>query len=204
LNRLHKPPGCPHQPDLSGFVHEPDRSRSAEPGTCALPGYVLGYLPSTLMSMGEAAGQAPQAEPAQWLTLVLAAGLGAAAVPVGARHVSPLQGPASPLLQPASSLWAPWRESGRAHGVHPGSLGAMIGSFKSSVSRRAGRDLNSGNIWQRNYYEHILRNEANYEKIAGYIMDNPANWEQDDENPLGHPLGRKNDTKPFLQGHSSH
>ena len=48
----------------------------------ALLGYVLGYLPSTLMSMGEAAGQAPQAEPAQWLTLLLAAGLGAAAVAV--------------------------------------------------------------------------------------------------------------------------
>jgi hypothetical protein len=45
----------------------------------ALLGYVLGYLPSTLMSMGEAAGQVPQAEPPQWLTLVLAAGLGAVA-----------------------------------------------------------------------------------------------------------------------------
>jgi hypothetical protein len=45
----------------------------------ALLGYVLGYLPSTLMSMGEAAGQVPQAEPPQWVTLLLAAGLGAVA-----------------------------------------------------------------------------------------------------------------------------
>jgi hypothetical protein len=45
----------------------------------ALLGYVLGYLPSTLMSMGEAAGQAAQAEPPQWITLLLAAGLGAVA-----------------------------------------------------------------------------------------------------------------------------
>jgi hypothetical protein len=45
----------------------------------ALLGYVLGYLPSTLMSMGETAGQTAQAEPPQWLILVLAAGLGAAA-----------------------------------------------------------------------------------------------------------------------------
>jgi hypothetical protein len=43
----------------------------------ALLGYGLGYLPSTLMSMGEAAGQVPQAEPPQWITLLLAAGLGA-------------------------------------------------------------------------------------------------------------------------------
>jgi hypothetical protein len=45
----------------------------------ALLGYVLGYLPSTLMSMGQAASQTPQVEPPQWVTLVLAAGLGAAA-----------------------------------------------------------------------------------------------------------------------------
>jgi len=45
----------------------------------ALLGYVLGYLPSTLMSMGETAGQAAQVEPPQWVTLLLAAGLGAAA-----------------------------------------------------------------------------------------------------------------------------
>jgi hypothetical protein len=45
----------------------------------ALLGYVLGYLPSTLMNMGEAATQTPQAEPPQWLTLLLAAGLGAVA-----------------------------------------------------------------------------------------------------------------------------
>jgi hypothetical protein len=45
----------------------------------ALSGYVLGYLPSTLMSMGEVAAQAPQAEPPEWVTLLLAAGLGAVA-----------------------------------------------------------------------------------------------------------------------------
>jgi REP element-mobilizing transposase RayT len=43
--------------------------------------------------------------------------------------------------------------------------------------------LDSGNIWQRNYYEHILRDEADYERIAGYILDNPVNWDQDEENP---------------------
>ena len=45
----------------------------------ALLGYVLGYLPSTLMSLGEAATQTTQAEPPEWATLLLAAGLGAAA-----------------------------------------------------------------------------------------------------------------------------
>jgi magnesium-transporting ATPase (P-type) len=45
----------------------------------ALLSYVLGYLPSTLMSLGETAEQAPQAEPAQWIVLLLAALLGAVA-----------------------------------------------------------------------------------------------------------------------------
>ena len=45
----------------------------------ALLGYVLGYLPSTLMSMGEAAAQTPMAEPPQWVSLLLAAALGAVA-----------------------------------------------------------------------------------------------------------------------------
>ena len=38
-----------------------------------------------------------------------------------------------------------------------GSLSTIIRTFKSSVTRRAGREMNTSNIWQRNYYEHILR-----------------------------------------------
>jgi hypothetical protein len=45
----------------------------------ALVAYVLGYLPSTLMSLGESASQSQAAEPPQWLVLLLAAGLGAVA-----------------------------------------------------------------------------------------------------------------------------
>jgi REP element-mobilizing transposase RayT len=65
----------------------------------------------------------------------------------------------------------------------PKSLGSFIAGFKASVTSRAGHELNSGNIWQRNFYEHILRDQADYERIAGYILDNPLNWEQDEENP---------------------
>lgn len=55
----------------------------------------------------------------------------------GATHASPLQ-----------------KRTTYPHGPAPRSLGAIVGSFKSSVTRRAGRELNSANIWQRNYYEH--------------------------------------------------
>lgn len=38
-------------------------------------------------------------------------------------------------------------------------------------------------LWQRNYYEHIIRDQTDYERIVGYILDNPANWDKDEENP---------------------
>jgi len=41
----------------------------------------------------------------------------------------------------------------------------------------------SGKLWQRNYYEHILRNEDELNRIRQYIRDNPLNWGTDEENP---------------------
>ncbi len=40
-----------------------------------------------------------------------------------------------------------------------------------------------GKLWQRNYYEHIIRNEDELNRIRQYICDNPLNWETDEENP---------------------
>jgi hypothetical protein len=37
-------------------------------------------------------------------------------------------------------------------------------------------------VWQRNYYEHIIRNNEDYLAQSNYILDNPPNWEKDDEN----------------------
>jgi REP element-mobilizing transposase RayT len=38
-------------------------------------------------------------------------------------------------------------------------------------------------IWQRNYYEHIIRDEADFRRISEYIDTNPARWAEDTENP---------------------
>jgi REP element-mobilizing transposase RayT len=43
------------------------------------------------------------------------------------------------------------------------------------------------NIWQRNYYEHIVRNENELNRIREYITDNPMKWEFDQENPAVGP-----------------
>ena len=41
-----------------------------------------------------------------------------------------------------------------------------------------------GKIWQKNYYEHIIRNESELEKSREYIINNPLTWAEDDENPI--------------------
>jgi len=37
----------------------------------------------------------------------------------------------------------------------------------------------NGKLWQRNYWEHIIRNENEYNRIAEYIINNPQNWGND-------------------------
>jgi len=39
-----------------------------------------------------------------------------------------------------------------------------------------------GKLWQRNYYEHIIRGGDDYERIFDYIAVNPSNWAEDEEN----------------------
>jgi REP element-mobilizing transposase RayT len=70
-----------------------------------------------------------------------------------------------------------------ADGVASGSLGAIIGNYKSISTRRinAIRKLEGRQVWQRNYYEHIIRSECELEGIRTYIRDNPANWLLDRE-----------------------
>jgi REP element-mobilizing transposase RayT len=63
-----------------------------------------------------------------------------------------------------------------------GSIPTITRAFKSAVTYRAGRELNTGSIWQRNYFEHIIRDQNDYERIASYLLANPANWDDDEEN----------------------
>jgi REP element-mobilizing transposase RayT len=83
---------------------------------------------------------------------------------VGARHASPLP----------------------PRGTKPHSIGAIVGSFKSAVTCRLGREFNSTGIWQRNYYEHVIRNHADWDRIHRYIESNPSLWAEDEENPANH------------------
>ncbi len=70
-------------------------------------------------------------------------------------------------------------------GPPSGSLGAVVGNFKSVVTRRVNRMRKTSGVrvWQRNYYERIIRNERELNTIRRYIHDNPAHWCNDTENP---------------------
>jgi len=70
-------------------------------------------------------------------------------------------------------------------GPRPESIGAMMAGFKSAVSKRinAIRDTPGVTVWQRNYYEHIIRDEADYRRVAEYISTNPQRWVEDKLHP---------------------
>ncbi|MBI3166405.1 MAG: transposase [Anaerolineales bacterium] len=67
--------------------------------------------------------------------------------------------------------------------VKPGSLGATVRSYKSAVSYRIHKELNATGIWQRNYYDHIIRDEKDLKNKTDYIEANPMLWDEDDNNP---------------------
>ena len=59
-------------------------------------------------------------------------------------------------------------------------LGRLIGAVKSrSVHLAAGRGLKAGRLWQRGYYDHIVRSENDFLRIWTYIDNNPLRWELD-------------------------
>ncbi len=51
------------------------------------------------------------------------------------------------------------------------------------LSNTAGRRLFAGKLWQRNYYEHVVRDEDDLSLIRDYVAGNPGRWAEDGENP---------------------
>ncbi len=64
-------------------------------------------------------------------------------------------------------------------------LPEIVRAFKSFSARRINRLRRTDGIpvWQRNYYEHIIRNDREMDNITRYIESNPSIWAEDDENP---------------------
>jgi REP element-mobilizing transposase RayT len=69
-------------------------------------------------------------------------------------------------------------------------LGDIVGAFKSTTIhqytdgvRQKNWPAFNGRFWQRNYYEHIIRGEEEMHRIRRYIIENPAKWADDEDNP---------------------
>ena len=67
----------------------------------------------------------------------------------------------------------------------PKSLGSLIAGFKSAATKRINQSRHTPGqpVWQRNYYEHVIRGETDLNRIRQYIRDNPARWAEDIYNP---------------------
>jgi putative transposase len=80
------------------------------------------------------------------------------------------------------------RVAARATPTTP-TLGMIVGAFKSMSINDTIADIEKnrldmiGKIWQRNYFEKVIKNERELENIRTYIRNNSYNWEQDNENP---------------------
>lgn len=69
-------------------------------------------------------------------------------------------------------------------------MGDVVGAWKSLTTvayiagvRQAGWPPFSGRLWQRNYYEHIVRNDDDLAAIRHYILTNAQQWAHDRERP---------------------
>lgn len=64
-------------------------------------------------------------------------------------------------------------------------ISEIIRGFKTFSARRINqiRKVKNVAVWQRNYYEHIIRNEASLQQIRQYIQNNPLSWHQDQLHP---------------------
>ena len=67
----------------------------------------------------------------------------------------------------------------------PGSIPTIVRSFKSAVTKRINEIKGTSGqlLWQRNYYEHVIRTQDDLDDIRQYILGNPAKWSEDQENP---------------------
>jgi putative transposase len=104
---------------------------------------------------------------------------------VGAGFTPALSGLAPALSYRATARVAPTISVDRP----PPTVGDIVGAFKSLcihdwLTYMKEKEIDAvGKFWQRNYYEHVIRNEYELNKIREYIQNNPLKWSLDRENP---------------------
>lgn len=69
----------------------------------------------------------------------------------------------------------------------PRSLSSFVAGYKASVTGRAQRELNIAGIWQRNFFDRIIRHEREFQTIRNYIDNNTQEWIEDQLHPSASP-----------------
>ena len=62
-------------------------------------------------------------------------------------------------------------------------IGSVIRGFKIGVTKWIRQHTRIDHVWQRNYYEHVIRDEDELNLVREYIQNNPKRWDLDRENP---------------------
>ena len=91
---------------------------------------------------------------------------------VETRHALSLQPPL--LIQPSEKTISQQRFQNQGKNT----LSSIVGSYKSAVTKHAHR-LGYNFAWQTRYHDHIIRNDASYQRIAEYIVENVVRWGED-------------------------
>ena len=63
---------------------------------------------------------------------------------------------------------------------HGAGLSTIVGQYKSTVSREIRKQAGEITVWQRSFYDEIIRSEIAYQKLWSYIHTNPQNWSSDE------------------------
>ncbi|ASB50634.1 transposase [Alkalitalea saponilacus] len=107
--------------------------------------------------------------------------VGAGFTPAQNNHVTPAQ---NNHVTPAQNAMENMAIHIRATARVVPTVSDIVGAYKSLVANgclklfKKNNDT-MGKLWQRNYHEHIIRNEQSYMNISNYIITNPANWDND-------------------------
>lgn len=82
---------------------------------------------------------------------------------------------------------APTENNGSKQNVinHAPTVGDIVRAFKARCTHTINQNRNAQGVpvWQRNYYEHIIRDDGELHAIREYIRYNPLKWDEDEENP---------------------
>jgi putative transposase len=101
---------------------------------------------------------------------------------------------ATPATTPTPARYPtdPW-QGGETPPLRPLTLGEIVAFYKYQTTKTINqiRDMVGTRFWQRNYWEHVIRNEAEMQRIREYIQANPARWRDDQLHPAA-PRNRFN------------